>query len=84
MWSQGGDQLEFERKLNLSFGYPAVVALSLEKQRYVIMKGEFTEFKLSAFITGLLYGKERLGELPKNMPKIMKVAGWDGKDGELP
>lgn len=70
IWSQGGDQLEYERKLNLSFGYPAVVALSLEKGRFAIMKGEFTEFKLSAFITGLLYGKERLGELPKNMPKI--------------
>lgn len=48
------------------------------------MKGEFTDSKLSAFVTGLLYGRERLGELPKNMPKIEKVSGWDGKDGELP
>ncbi len=61
-----------------------MVAISLEKERYAVMKGGFTEFKLSSFITGLLYGRESLAQLPKEMPKIVKVDPWDGKDAPPP
>lgn len=30
-WSEGGSQFEFEEKLNLGFGWPAVVAISMKK-----------------------------------------------------
>ena len=32
LWSQGGDQFDFEEQMHLSFGYPAVVALNYNKK----------------------------------------------------
>jgi len=32
-WHQGGDQFDVEDKLHLAFGYPAVVAINLEKKK---------------------------------------------------
>ena len=40
-WLQSGDQLDLERKMNLGFGYPAVVAISPNKQVFATMRGTF-------------------------------------------
>ena len=55
-----------------------MVAVSLDKKVFATMKGEFSEFKLSAFITGVMYGKESFANLPKDLPKLMKADPWDG------
>ena len=41
-WLQSGDQLDLERKMNLGFGYPAVVAISPNKQVFATMRGTFS------------------------------------------
>ena len=38
LWAQAGDQFGFEEKLNLGFGYPAVVAISHKRKMYGVMR----------------------------------------------
>eukprot|EP00392_Amoebophrya_sp_AT5.2_P001811 g1816.t1 len=78
-WSQGGDQYELEEKLNLGFGFPALVALSRKKNIFVIHRGAFSESAVRTFITGLSAPKH-LNQLPAELPKLVKQKAWDGKD----
>eukprot|EP01015_Nassula_variabilis_P034322 TRINITY_DN842_c0_g1_i3.p1 TRINITY_DN842_c0_g1~~TRINITY_DN842_c0_g1_i3.p1 ORF type:complete len:165 (+),score=45.85 TRINITY_DN842_c0_g1_i3:34-495(+) len=79
LWSQGGDQFPLEEKLSLGSGYPAVVALSLKKQRFSVMRGAFNYDNLNTFIIGLLTGKEATYPISDSLP-VNKVQRWDGKD----
>jgi len=78
-WSQGGDQFEFEEKLNLGFGFPALVAVHMKKNIFVVHRGSFTEGSVRKFITGLSKPKH-VQDLPKALPEIVKQKKWDGKD----
>lgn len=79
-WSQGGDQYEFEEKLNLGFGFPALIAVSRKKNIFVVHRGSFTESSIRTFITGLSAPKH-LNDLPKILPPLVEQKKWDGKDG---
>ena len=79
LWAQGGDHFDFEDKLHLSFGYPAVIAVNYKKKMYAICRSSFSKENLVGFISDLLNGKEQLRKLPDGI-KIKKVDKWDGKD----
>ena len=79
LWAQGGDYFDFEDKLHLSFGYPAVIAVNYKKKMYSICRSSFSKEHLVDFISNLLNGKEHLSKLPEGI-KIKKVDKWDGKD----
>ena len=79
LWAQGGDHFDFEDKLHLSFGYPAVIAVNYKKKMYSISKSSFSKENLVSFVSNLLNGKELLSKLPDGI-KIKKVDKWDGKD----
>ena len=79
LWAQGGDYFDFEDKLHLSFGYPAVIAVNYKKKMYSICRSSFSKENLVDFISNLLNGKEHLSKLPEGI-KIKKVDKWDGKD----
>eukprot|EP00742_Colponemidia_sp_Colp-10_P002317 GILJ01002473.1.p1 GENE.GILJ01002473.1~~GILJ01002473.1.p1 ORF type:complete len:442 (+),score=88.83 GILJ01002473.1:48-1328(+) len=79
LWSEGGAQFELEEKLALGFGYPALVVLNLQKNRYVVMKGVFEKPAVQKFLDGVLSGREKTAEL-KQLPSISKAKPWDGKD----
>lgn len=81
LWSQGGDQFELEEKLNLGFGFPALVGMSRKKGIFVTMRGSFTEVTMRRFLTGLSAPKH-LNDLPKVLPGVVKQKAWDGKDME--
>lgn len=83
MWSQGGDQFEAEEKLALQFGFPAVIAMNLKKERYGIMRGAFSKDGVAQFLSSMMIGKVPLQPLPKGF-KWSKADAWDGKDGQLP
>jgi len=83
MWAQGGDHFQFEDKFNLSFGYPAVIAVSPSKSRFAIMRAAFTDEGLLDFTKGVLAGKQSLNSF-QEYGKISKVAKWDGKDAKPP
>ena len=79
LWAQGGDYFDFEDKLHLSFGYPAVIAVNYKKKMYSICRSSFSKEHLVDFVSNLLNGKEHLSKLPEGI-KIKKVDKWDGKD----
>jgi len=83
MWLQGGDQFELEEKLNLQFGFPAVIAVSMKKEKFGVHRGTFDKDSLSQFISSMMIGKVPVQPLPKAM-KWAKSDPWDGKDGEVP
>lgn len=76
LWSEGGSQFEFEEKLNLAFGYPAVVAINNEKQRFSTHRGSFTVESLNSFILALTTGRAPVDPLPR-LPGISKVSPWE-------
>lgn len=84
MWSQGGDQFEFEEKLNLGFGFPAVVAVHLKKGKFGVHRGSFEQEGLRGFLTSLMSGRVPLHDLPKELPQIVKATPWDGEDAPAP
>jgi protein disulfide-isomerase A6 len=79
LWAQGGDHFDFEEKLHLSFGYPAVIAVNYKKKMYSICRSSFSKENIVSFVSNLLNGKEHLSKLPDGI-KIKKVDKWDGKD----
>lgn len=83
MWLQGGDQFDMEEKMALSFGFPAVVAVNVKKERYGVHRGKFDKDSLSQFLSQMMIGRVPLQVLPKGL-KWAKSDPWDGKDGELP
>merc|ERR1712054_671608 len=83
MWLQGGDQFEIEEKLQLQFGFPAVVAINVKKERYGIHRGIFDKDGVSSFLGSMMIGRVPLQPIPKDL-KWSKSKPWDGKDGELP
>jgi hypothetical protein len=82
MWLQGGDQFEIEEMLSLQFGFPAVIAINLKKEKYGVHRGTFDQ--LGDFLRSMMLGKVPLNPVPKALPKFRKTEPWDGKDGEPP
>jgi len=83
MWTGAQLQSELERSLNMDgAGYPAFVALSLKKERFAKHAGTFTFESLKSFIDGMMSGETRTSDLG-TVGKVVKVAPWDGKDGEI-
>jgi len=83
MWLQGGDQFEIEEKMSLQFGFPAVVAVNVKKERYGIHRGTFDKDSLGSFLGSMMIGRVPLMPLPKGL-KWAKSDPWDGKDGQMP
>lgn len=84
MWLQGGDQYEIEEKLSLQFGFPAVIAVNLKKERYGVHRGTLEKSSLEQFLKAMMIGKVPLQPVPKSLPKFAKTDPWDGKDGAIP
>ncbi|KAK5639052.1 hypothetical protein RI129_011544 [Pyrocoelia pectoralis] len=86
VWSEAGSQYELENALDIGgFGYPAMAVINVKKMKYSLLRGAFSKEGINEFLRDLSYGRGstapvRGGELPK----IVKIEAWDGKDGELP
>ena len=79
-WMQSGDQLDLERKMNLGFGYPAVVAISPNKQVFATMRGSFSYAGMNEFLVKVMTGSAPVDKLPMGGVEIRKADKWDGKD----
>ncbi|TDH65249.1 uncharacterized protein CCR75_009048 [Bremia lactucae] len=78
-WMQGGEQLEFENRFELTFGYPSLVAINLERKRYVVQRGAFTAETIGQFLERVIQGRESTVSFDL-MPEITTTEPWDGKD----
>ncbi|ETW06795.1 protein disulfide-isomerase domain [Aphanomyces invadans] len=81
-WVQGGDQNKLEQAFDLTFGYPAVVAISLDKQRYSVMRAAFDSKSIATFLEDIFSGKQSTYPYD-NLPAIHTVTPWDGKDAKV-
>jgi protein disulfide-isomerase A6 len=79
-WLQSGDQLDLERKLNLGFGYPAVIAIAPVKKVFATMKASYSEQNFNEFLTKVITGQAPTDKLPLGGIEIKKADKWDGKD----
>jgi protein disulfide-isomerase A6 len=50
LWVQGGDFYPLEEKLNLAFGYPAVIAINFAKKKYSIQRLSFSADNIKTFV----------------------------------
>ena len=66
----------------LTFGFPAIVAFSMDREAYAVMRGSFTEKGISSFLHGVTSGRQRTIKLSQ-MPNVVTTEPWDGKDGEV-
>lgn len=80
LWFEGSSQLKLEEALQMTFGFPAVVALSMHKNVYSVMHGSFTEKSISKFITSIVSGRASVIKLDA-FPKVETVEPWNGEDG---
>ena len=81
-WVQSGDQLDLERKMNLGFGYPAVVAISPSKQVFATMRGSFSYDNMNEFLVKVMTGSAPTDKLPMGGIEIRKADKWDGLDAK--
>ncbi|RMX63306.1 hypothetical protein DD238_006598 [Peronospora effusa] len=81
-WMQGGDQPDFENRFELTFGYPSLVAINLDRKRYVVQRGAFTAKAISEFLQDIIQGRESTVGFDE-LPEIKTVNPWDGKDVQL-
>uniref|UniRef100_A0AAV1TCQ0 Thioredoxin domain-containing protein n=1 Tax=Peronospora matthiolae TaxID=2874970 RepID=A0AAV1TCQ0_9STRA len=81
-WMQGGDQPEFENRFELTFGYPSLVAINLDRKRYVVQRGAFTAEAISEFLQDVMQGRESTVGFDE-LPAIKTVEPWDGEDVQL-
>lgn len=77
-WLAAGDQLDLERKLNLGFGYPAVLAVSRTKNVFATMLSSFSYENTNDFITKVIVGSAAVSNLPKEGLVFKKTSPWDG------
>lgn len=82
LWFEGGNaQTKLEQALDLTFGFPAVVALSLERNAYSVLRGAFSEKSIGKFLRGITAGRQPTTKLEKELPKVVMVEPWNGLDG---
>lgn len=80
-WFEGGNhQLDLESALDLTFGYPALAAYSIDKGAYAVQRSSFTEVNIRKFLLGITSGRQ--GTTPiKEIPRVVTAEPWDGLEG---
>ena len=81
LWFEGGSQPALEEALELSFGFPALVAYSMDRHAFAVLRGSFSEKAMTSFLHGVTSGRTPVVKLKKEkVPKILDVDPWDGND----
>lgn len=80
-WFEGGNhQLDLESALELTFGYPALAAYSIDKGVYAVHRSSFTEGNVRKFLLGITSGRQGTIAM-KAIPRVVTVEPWDGLEG---
>jgi len=78
MWLQGGDQFEIEEKLSLQFGFPAVIAINVKKERFGVHRGIFNKEGVSSFLSSMMVGRVPLPASQGLEVCQERSLGWQG------
>merc|ERR1711871_953254 len=80
-WTEIGAQSGLDDVMGVNFA-PTLIVMSLEKKVGSMMKLSWSESNAKSYLNGALAGKEKMDTFG-DVPKIIKVAAWDGKDAEI-
>lgn len=79
IWSQGGDQLDFETVFGADgSGYPSVVAVSHNKKLFARMRKSFSEEHLFDFVEGILEGKGKFSTFSHSLDIVKTIKAQEG------
>jgi protein disulfide-isomerase A6 len=82
LWWEAGAQGSLEQGLELTFGAPALVAYSMDKQVYAVMRSAFATKSITAFLHGISTGRQRTVPLQSGASlAVVDRQPWDGLDG---
>jgi len=85
LWSEGGAQPTLESALELTFGYPALVAYSMDRHAFAVLHGSFSEKSMTSFLHGVTSGRTPVVKLAQEkVPKIETAEPWNGEDAAPP
>jgi len=84
LWFEGSSQPDLEKEFDLTFGFPALVALSYDKQAYAVLRGSFQEKSVVSFLHAITSGRQSTTKMSNGIPKVVTMDPWDGLDGALP
>lgn len=85
LWFEGGSQPELESALELTFGYPALVAYSLDRHAFAVLHGSFSEKSITSFLHGVTSGRVSVEKMKKQkIPSVETTKPWDGLDAAPP
>jgi protein disulfide-isomerase A6 len=79
LWFEGSTQPALEEAMELSFGFPALVAVSMDREAYAVLKGSFSEKGIPSFLNGVMTGRQPTTKLSQ-LPTVVTVTPWDGQD----
>lgn len=79
LWFEGTSQPALEEAMELSFGFPALVAFSMDREAYAVLHGSFSQKGIASFLNGVMTGRQPTTKLSK-LPTIATVTPWDGQD----
>jgi hypothetical protein len=81
LWTEGGAQPKLESVTSMTYGYPAVVAVHLQKGVFAAQQGAFTVEAIDGFVGQILAGKQRTTPL-QGLMRVNVVDHWDGQEGK--
>eukprot|EP01018_Ginkgo_biloba_P003410 Gb_35387 [translate_table: standard] len=83
VWAAAGKQSALEKAVGVGgYGYPAIVALNIEKSVYAPLLSAFELEHVLEFVKDAGWGGR--GTFPlESVPVLEKTVPWDGKDGEI-
>lgn len=79
LWFEGTSQPDLEQAFDMTFGFPAVAAFSLDKEAFVVMRTSYNEKNVASFLHGVTSGRQRIAKV-SSMPKVVNTEPWNGLD----
>jgi len=80
LWSQGGDQFDWEDSMNLGMGYPTIVTIVAGKKKFSTMRRAWGKDNLIMYLNGLAAGGEHFYDMRELPTKLKSVTAYDPKN----
>jgi protein disulfide-isomerase A6 len=80
LWFEGTSQPTLGEALELTFGFPAIVAFSMDREAYSVLRGSFSEKGITSFLHGVMTGRQQTIKLSQALPAVVTITPWDGQD----
>lgn len=84
LWSQGGDQFDFEDSLNLGMGYPTILTIVAGKKKFSTMRRPWGKDNLQSYLNSLAANQEHFYDIRELPTKLKTIDAYDPKKVQKP